>query len=194
MPLCLSCSRSSQAWPAERVGQRPLPEMEQQQRQRAAEQRGIDADSRADGRNRTTAPRRPRPWRRRRRPSPSQSSQRPRPGRRRRRRDASGNRACPCRRTARAARKPATSASEIRFEIVMVKRSLAAANAIRAGNSMRRAISRIMKFSSAPVRPTASMVQSIRRGPYRREMNNRKTKPGAFRLVGTKGQGTRSLA
>ena len=41
-------------------------------------------------------------------------------------------------------RKPATSASDTRFEIVMVKRSLAAANAIRAGNSERRAMSRIM--------------------------------------------------
>src|SRR6476646_278791 len=45
------------------------------------------------------------------------------------------------------ARKPATSASDTRFEIVMVKRSLAAANAIKAGNSIRRAISRIMGFS-----------------------------------------------
>ena len=32
-------------------------------------------------------------------------------------------------------RKPAASASDTRFEIVIVKRSLAAANAIRAGNS-----------------------------------------------------------
>src|SRR2546423_5392800 len=44
-------------------------------------------------------------------------------------------------------RKPATSASEIRFEIVMVKRSLEATYAIRAGNSIRRAISRIMDQS-----------------------------------------------
>ena len=42
------------------------------------------------------------------------------------------------------ARKPAANASDTRFEIVMVKRSLAAANAIRAGNSRRRATSRIM--------------------------------------------------
>ena len=41
------------------------------------------------------------------------------------------------------ARRPA--ASDTRFEIVMVKRSLAAANAIRAGNSSRRAMSRIMR-------------------------------------------------
>src|SRR3954468_20061097 len=45
-------------------------------------------------------------------------------------------------------RKPATSASETRFEIVMVKRSLAAANAIKAGNSRRRAMSRIMDLLS----------------------------------------------
>src|ERR1700721_294616 len=44
--------------------------------------------------------------------------------------------------------KPATSASDTRFEIVMVKRSLAAANAIRAGNSRRRAMSRIMDLLS----------------------------------------------
>src|SRR6266702_8072964 len=41
-------------------------------------------------------------------------------------------------------KKPATSASETRFEMVIVKRSLAAANAIRAGKSRRRARSRIM--------------------------------------------------
>src|SRR5580704_13518423 len=41
-------------------------------------------------------------------------------------------------------RKPAASASDTRLEIVMVNRSLAAANAIRAGNSRRRAMSRIM--------------------------------------------------
>src|SRR5260370_15850854 len=46
------------------------------------------------------------------------------------------------------ARKPAASASDTRFEIVMVKRSLAAANAIRAGNSRRRAISRIMGYTA----------------------------------------------
>src|SRR5216683_147442 len=45
-------------------------------------------------------------------------------------------------------RKPAASASDTRFEIVMVNRSLAAANAIRAGNSRRRAISRIMDLHS----------------------------------------------
>src|SRR3954451_7351098 len=42
------------------------------------------------------------------------------------------------------AKKPATSASDTRLEIVIVKRSLAAANAIRAGKSRRRARSRIM--------------------------------------------------
>jgi len=41
-------------------------------------------------------------------------------------------------------RKPAASASDTRFEIVMVRRSLAAANAIRAGNSETRTRSRIM--------------------------------------------------
>src|SRR3982074_2528967 len=46
------------------------------------------------------------------------------------------------------ARKPASSASDTRFEIVIVKRSLAAANAIRAGNSRRRTISRIMGSSA----------------------------------------------
>jgi hypothetical protein len=44
------------------------------------------------------------------------------------------------------ARKPATTAREMRFEIVMVKRSLAAANAISAGNNRRRAMSRIMGY------------------------------------------------
>src|ERR1700692_749301 len=42
-------------------------------------------------------------------------------------------------------RKPAASASDTRLEIVMVKRSLAAANAIRAGKNKRRATSRIMR-------------------------------------------------
>src|ERR1700738_5644749 len=46
------------------------------------------------------------------------------------------------------ARKPAASASDTRFEIVMVNRSLAAANAIRAGNSRRRAMSRIMGYTA----------------------------------------------
>ena len=46
------------------------------------------------------------------------------------------------------AAKPKASASETRLEIVMVKRSLAAANAIRAGNSSRRPRSRIMGFYS----------------------------------------------
>src|SRR5215211_5870692 len=50
------------------------------------------------------------------------------------------------------ARKPAASASDTRFEIVMVKRSLAAANAIRAGNSIRPAISRIMGLARAAIR------------------------------------------
>src|SRR5258707_8096263 len=48
-------------------------------------------------------------------------------------------------------RKPAASASDTRFEIVMVKRSLAAANAIKAGNSRRRAMSRIMDLQSRAV-------------------------------------------
>src|ERR1700720_2373775 len=46
-------------------------------------------------------------------------------------------------------RKPTASASDTRFEIVMVKRSLAAAKAIRAGNNRRRARSRIMEFQSS---------------------------------------------
>src|ERR1700675_4236452 len=46
------------------------------------------------------------------------------------------------------ARKPAASASDTRFEIVMVMRSLAAAKAIRAGNNRRRAMSRIIGLHS----------------------------------------------
>src|SRR5215212_9514871 len=41
-------------------------------------------------------------------------------------------------------RKPAASAIDTRFEIVIVKRSVAAANAIKAGKSRSRAISRII--------------------------------------------------
>jgi hypothetical protein len=147
MPLSLACSLSSQAWPASGVGQRPLPELQQQQRQARRRTARHRADSPADGRSRTKAPRRPRPWRRRRRPSPSQNRQRPPRARR------AGARVCqdivramPL--SSASARKPAASASDTRFEIVMVKRSLAAANAIRAGNSRRRAMSRIMGLGS----------------------------------------------
>ena len=42
------------------------------------------------------------------------------------------------------AKKPPASAIEIRFEIVIVRRSLDAAKAIKAGNSNRRMVSRIM--------------------------------------------------
>src|ERR1700686_1879087 len=62
------------------------------------------------------------------------------------------------------ARKPAASASDTRFEMVMVKRSLAAANAIRAGNSRRRAISRIMGLQAlaAGARPEHRPILALR--------------------------------
>src|SRR6267154_3977613 len=62
--------------------------------------------------------------------------------------------------TARA-KKPAASASDTRFEIVMVKRSLAAANAIKAGNSRRRAISRIMGSGSPCEREVGASPPSL---------------------------------
>src|ERR1700744_2449782 len=53
--------------------------------------------------------------------------------------------------TGASTRNPAAKASDTRFEIVMVKRSLAAANAIRAGNSISRAMSRIMGYTARAV-------------------------------------------
>ena len=147
--LSLACSLSSQAWPRERVGQRPLPELEQQQRQGAAEQRGVDAGSSADGQSRTRArPRRP-PWRRRRRPSPWQSRQKPPRARSRLRRHVTGVVEVPCRSERRGPGNPPPAPATPGSEIVMVKRSLAAANAIRAGNSRSRAMSRIMGLRSS---------------------------------------------
>jgi hypothetical protein len=51
-----------------------------------------------------------------------------------------------------------------------VNRSLAAANAIRAGNSMRRAISRIMDSQSPYCYPGDHAIRD-----YGRDMNNRET-------------------
>src|ERR1700736_2584941 len=68
------------------------------------------------------------------------------------------------------ARKPATSASETRLEIVIVRRSLAAAKAISAGNSRRRAMSRIMGHTAVlPTRGSSSA------GAYPRVVNNKET-------------------
>ena len=115
--------------------QRQLAELDQQQRQHAAEQRRHRPDSPADGRSRTRARWRPRAWRRRRRSSLARRS----------RRQTTSTSAAAARCMPMAARlmpvtmvsrkKPPASASESRFEMVMVKRSLEAANAIRAGNS-----------------------------------------------------------
>src|SRR6266702_7915946 len=66
--------------------------------------------------------------------------------------------------------KPTTSASETRLEIVIVRRSLAAAKAISAGNSRRRAMSRIMGYTAVlPTRGSSSV------GAYPRVVNNKKT-------------------
>ena len=93
-------------------------------------------DRPSDGRNRARARSQPRAWRRRRRSSRAQRRRRPRPAPRP---------AAPiCDRmtvglmpmTKAITKKPATRISDTRFEIVMVRRSLEAANAISAGNSI----------------------------------------------------------
>src|SRR4051794_3212779 len=76
------------------------------------------------------------------------------------------------------ARKPATRASDTRFEIVMVKRSLAAANAIRAGNSIRRARSRIMGLEPGRREAWGSEPESLA-GNGERSENARDASPEA---------------
>ena len=104
--------------------------------QRPAEQRSIDQPVHQMAETEPECRRRPRPWRRRRRPGRARSRQRPRPAR------PTPQPRCISHvvqaHAARAAQErgnPAISASETRFEIVIVRRSLAAANAISAGTA-----------------------------------------------------------
>ena len=147
MPLSLACSFSSQDWPAKRIGQRPLPELQQQQRQGAAEQRGIEQivqqmakaePQRGGGRYLGVSAADPA----HRKAAESHNEHR------RARADMRQHIVQPMPLISASARKPAASASDTRFGIVMVKRSLAAANAIRAGNSRSRVMSRIIGLAT----------------------------------------------
>ncbi len=57
--------------------------------------------------------------------------------------------------------KPVIRSNDTRFEIVIVSRSLAAANAIRAGNRKRRARSRIMNWGFYFL---SNMIRTVKRG------------------------------
>ena len=103
------------------------------QRQRAAEQRCIEQIGQQVIEAEPQARSRPRAWRRRRRSSRVRRSRKPRPARRRPRRHARACRRRSCRSTNASTKKPAARISETRLEMVMVNRSLEAANAIIAG-------------------------------------------------------------
>ncbi len=102
------------------------------------------SDRAADDRSRATARSPPRAWRRRRRSSRGEEDERHDEN------DAGGAemqqdiRASSCRWRAPAAKKPPARISDTRFEMVMVRRSLEAANAISAGNSISRIASATM--------------------------------------------------